>query len=587
MPISLEERERKLRDLLSRLTNSPLYRDKLDGHDTSRIGLADLRSLPLTTKSELRAAGTFGYLAVPKEQIAQYHESTGTTGEPSVSWFTLEDIETGGRQLRECGVSLASDDMVLIRFPYAMSLPAFLMQDACWRTGAGIVPASGRTVVTPYPRVLELMKKLGVTVIAGLPREMELLAETSRLLGQQPSWDYPSLRAICVAGELLSDARRRHIERLWGVPVFNMYGSTETANIAVMCEHGVLHVTEQDFIVEALTEDGIHPVAEGERGFAAITTLSHRASPLLRYFNEDIVAVAPHRCPCGRDGAALTHYGRARERMTFGTTTLDSQDVQEAVYSLVPAPDAWRVVEQERGLHVLLDSHRSEEWSEEAVRIQLSRRLRVPVTVEIAAGGVLLDREELLRYVPSTKPIYIHRLQRRVDPVSELLSRGRELFMIGDYNGAKAAFEEAIVVNERNAESHAWLAAAYGRLIEAGNMLEKIKLLPIFENEVRASLEIDPLHPFARRMNGSRLLNTPESLGGNPGLALGEFQYSLGHGLDDADLWVSLGQCYVKLGHADKALEAVQAALRREPDNRKARRLLEELQEEDEERKEG
>jgi phenylacetate-CoA ligase len=582
MPISLEERERKLRDLLSRLTNSPLYREKLSGYDTDRIGLADIRSLPLTTKAELRSAGAFGYLAVPRDQIAQYHESTGTTGEPSVSWFTLEDMATGGRQLKECGVNLASDDLVLIRFPYAMSLPAFLMQDACWKAGAGIVPASGRTVVTPYPRVLELMKRLGVTVIAGLPREMELLAETSRLLGQQPSWDYPSLRALCVAGELLSDARRRHIERLWGVPVFNMYGSTETANIAVMCEHGVLHVSERDFIVEALTEDGVNPIAEGERGFAAITTLSHRASPLLRYFNEDIVSLASHRCPCGRTGAALTHYGRAKDRMTFGTTTLDAKDVQEAVYSLNPAPDAWRVVEQERGLHVLLNSHRGGEWTAEAVKIQLSRLLRVPVTVEIVPEGVLLDREELLRNEPSKKPIYIHRLERTADPVRTLLDRGRELFSADDYSGAKAAFEEAIFVNERNAESHAWLAAAYGRLIEAGNMQTKIKLLPIFENEVRTALEIDPLHPFARRMNGARLLNTPESLGGNPALAAVEFQYSLDRGLDDADAWVSLGQCFMRLNQSEKALEALQAAMRREPGHRKARRLMEELLGEDE-----
>lgn len=582
MSISLEERERKLRDLLARLTNSPLYRDKLNGYDTARIGLADICALPLTTKAELRNAGAFGYLAVPRDQIAQYHESTGTTGEPSVSWFTQEDMATGGRQLKDCGVNLASDDLVLIRFPYAMSLPAFLMQEACWKTGAGIVPASGRTVVTPYPRVLDLMERLGVTVIAGLPREMELLAETSRLLGQQPSWDYPSLRAICVAGELLGDARRRHIERLWGVPVFNMYGSTETANIAVMCEHGVLHVTEQDFIVEALTEDGTNPVAEGERGYASITTLSHRASPLLRYFNEDIVSLAPHYCPCGRTGAALTHYGRAKERMTFGTTTLDAKDVQEAVYSLVPAPDAWRVVEQERGLHVLLDSHRSKEWSAEAVKIRLSRWLRVPVTVEIVSDGELLDREGLIQNVPSKKPVYIERFERTVDPVRALLDRGRELFVGGEILGAKASFEEAIALNERNAESHAWLAAAYGRLIEAGNMQTKIRLLPIFEYEVRTALEIDPLHPFARRMNGARLLNTPESLGGNPALAVEEFQYSLGHGLDDADVWISLGQCYLKLNQSEKALEALQIALRREPGHQKAQRLMEDLQEEDE-----
>lgn len=153
----------------------------------------------------------------------------------------------GGRQLKECGVRLTSEDLVLIRFPYAMALPAFLMQHAAWQTGAGVVPASGRTVVTPYPRVLSLMKHLSVTVLAGLPREMELLAEAARLGGSEPSKDFPALRAICVAGELMSDKRREHIEKLWSVPVFNMYGSTETANIATMCENGTMHIVELDF----------------------------------------------------------------------------------------------------------------------------------------------------------------------------------------------------------------------------------------------------------------------------------------------------------------------------------------------------
>lgn len=577
-----EERERKLRDLLSRIEHSPLYRHKLSGIDMARFGLSELRALPLTTKDELRRAGPYGNLAVPVQEAAQYHESFGTTGEPSASWFAREDLETGGRQLKECGVNLSADDLVLVRFPYAMSLPAFLMQQACLQTGAGVVPASGRTVVTPYPRVLDLMQRLGVTVLAGLPREMELLAEAARLLGRQPTWDYPSLRAICVAGELTSDARRRHIETLWGVPVFNMYGSTETANIAVMCEHGTMHVSERDFVVEALKENGKEPVAEGARGYAAITTLSHRATPLLRYFNEDIVSLSSCACPCGRSGAELVHYGRAKDRMTFGTTTLDAKDVQDAVYSLSPAPDAWLVIEQERGLHVLLDSHASERWSLEAAKAHLTRLLRVPVTVEIAAEGALLDRDELTRNEPSRKPVYIRRMERRIDPVRALLDRGRERFIARDYPEAKSSFEEAIALDGRNAEARAWLAAAYGRLIEAGNMLEKIKLLPAFENEVKAALEIDPLLPFARRMNGARLLNTPESLGGDPAAAIAEFRYCLEHDLVEPEIYVSLGQCHMKLNDNDKAKEWLQAALEREPDNEKAHRLLRELREEDE-----
>jgi phenylacetate-CoA ligase len=219
-----------------------------------------------------------------------------------------------------------------------------------------------------------------------------------------PSKDFPALRAICVAGELMSDKRREHIEKLWSVPVFNMYGSTETANIATMCENGTMHIVEQDFFVEVLNEDGSSPVAYGERGFAAITTLSHQGSPLLRYFNEDIISVEPCLCDCGRAGTKLVHYGRSKDRIRFGNSVLDAMDIQEAVYSLSPAPDAWKVLEQEEGLHILLDSHDSGKWSEENVRSRLSSRLKVPVTVEITA---LLDRVDLMSNVPSIKPVYI------------------------------------------------------------------------------------------------------------------------------------------------------------------------------------
>ncbi|WEK54864.1 MAG: AMP-binding protein [Candidatus Cohnella colombiensis] len=407
----MQERELQFRDLLQRIQKSPLYQAKLSGIEIEKLRLAQIDNLPLTRKDELRKAGAFGHLAVERKRVAQYHESFGTTGEPASSWFTLDDLAVGGTQLLSCGVRLNADDMVLIRFPYAMSLPAFLMQQACWQVGAGIVPASSRTAVTPYPRVLNLMRKLQVTVLVGLPREMELLAETSRLLDakeeNQPHL-FPELRAICVAGELMSERRRKHIERLWGVPVFNMFGSTETANIAVMCEYGVMHVAEQDFIVEALTEDGTASVASGERGFAAITTLSHQASPLLRYFNNDVIALEEVHCPCGNTGRKLTHYGRSNDRIQFGNVVCDAADIQDAVYSLDPVPMAWLVEEQEQGLHFKLEI----EGSVSAVQDMLSEQLHFPVTVESVPVGMMLDREELVRNVPSRKPIYIRKFEQ-------------------------------------------------------------------------------------------------------------------------------------------------------------------------------
>lgn len=573
-----DEREQKFRELLIRIQKSPLYGKKLASVNTSGIGLADIGKLPLTTKAELRNAGAFGHLAVEMREIAQYHESFGTTGEPSASWFTAEDFANGGRQMRECGVDLTADDLLLIRFPYSMSLPAFLMQNASWQAGAGVVPASSRTPVTPYPRVLELMKRLGVTVIAGLPREMELLAETARLSGMDPSRDFPALRALCIAGELTSERRRAHIGNLWGCAVFNLFGSTETGNVAAMCKHGAMHIVERDFVVEVLCEDGVSPVANGKRGFAAITTLSHRASPLLRYFNEDVVSVESGLCACGRSGSRLVHYGRRKDRTVLGDVVLDGYDMQEAVYALQPPPDAWQAVERENGFHFILDSHRSAEWTEEMLRAQLSAMLHVPVTVEIDTSDALLNRENLLHNTPSKKPVYIQRLDRKEDPLVELLDKGRAQLLAHNPGEAMVLFQQAADMAPESAEAHAWLAGAYGRLIEAGDMLEKIKLLPLLEHEIATALSLDPAHPFARRMNGARLLHTPETLGGSPAEAADEFRYCISRGLDSADVWAALGECYAKLGNNSEAIKMLEEALAREPGQTQAMQLRLELE---------
>lgn len=378
----------------------------------------------------------------------------------------------------------------------------------------------------------------------------------------------------------MSDKRREHIEKLWGVPVFNMYGSTETANIATMCDCGTMHIVEEDFFVEVLHEDGLGSVSQGERGFAAITTLSHQGSPLLRYFNEDIISVEPSLCACGRTGGKLVHYGRSKDRIRFGDTVLDGMDIQEAVYSLSPAPDAWKVLVQENGLHFLLDSHHSGKWSEEDICSQLFHKLQVPVTVEFIADFMLLDRVELVSNVPSIKPIYIQKLSNGAPAQSsdvylrDLLNRGCAKLADGDFEQSRDLFKQAVSVAPQNAEAHAWLAAAFGRMIEAGNMLEKMKLLPLLEKEISEALEIDPSLTIARRINGSRLLHTPAAFGGDPSAAAAEFHYCIDHKMDDVDLWVSLSECYITMGKPDQAADALKEALSREPEHKRASELL-------------
>lgn len=172
-----------------------------------------------------------------------------------------------------------------------------------------------------------------------------------------------------------------------------------------------------------------------------------------------------------------------------------------------------------------------------------------------------------------------HSQLRDATRLHDILQRGYAKFKSLEYEEAQQRFEEAAALEPRSAEAHAWLAAVYGRRIEgAWSLMEKVKLLQMLENEVATALDIDPSLPLARRMNGARMLNTPEMLGGDPAAAIDEFRYCIAKGMDEADVWLALAECYIQTEELDQAAAALEEALRREPGNEKAAELLRRLE---------
>ena len=77
--------------------NNPRYRAKFDAaavHPDDLHTLADLAKFPFSTKADLREAYPLGFLAVPEEQLARIHASSGTTGQPTVVAYTKQDLTT-------------------------------------------------------------------------------------------------------------------------------------------------------------------------------------------------------------------------------------------------------------------------------------------------------------------------------------------------------------------------------------------------------------------------------------------------------------------------------------------------------------
>lgn len=395
----------RLRDTLERARRTPFYGPRLA--DANVQSLDDLTALPLTSKQQLRDASPDGLLAVAEEELCQYHESFGTTGTPVSSWLTRGDLENYAAQINQTAVNFRPGDRVLVRFPYAISVPAHIFTQAARHRGACVIPASSRTNVTPHTRVIELLKKLRATVIGCLPTEAVWLAETARLLGHDPARDFPHLRAICTAGELLSDARRARIAAAWNCQVFNMYGCTEAGNIAADCEAGRLHLAWDHFLLECLDERSRRPVPAGGLGTTVLTTLTRQAMPLLRFELGDFVRLhIDHGCPCGRQSPVVEHLGRDLNQFEVAGGRFFVREIEERIFQ-APAPaigDLWLIEVTESEARFRAEAASPDVELNRKLESDIHEQLGLPLRIDTVGPGTLLNRQRLTEVNPANKP---------------------------------------------------------------------------------------------------------------------------------------------------------------------------------------
>jgi len=148
---------------------------------------------------------------------------------------------------------------------------------------------------------------------------------------------FTSLRFVLCSYEFLSVVHRRILERVFGVPTFNLYGSTETGHLLMENEHEAMKASHETAFLEILNPD-----AQGV-GDLIVTTLSNDYMPLLRYRIGDLAE--------RRELAYGTDYivhGRTRDALTTAdgrrVTTWQVDQCFRSItgivhYELRPTPD--------------------------------------------------------------------------------------------------------------------------------------------------------------------------------------------------------------------------------------------------------
>ena len=116
-------------------------------------------------------------------------------------------------------------------------------------------------------------------------------------------------------------ATRRAIEIGLGIDAYDYYGLAEIGpTFASECTHKTgLHWSEDLHLIEVIDPETKEPVPEGEIGILVITHLERGATPMIRYWTNDLVRLDPSPCPCGRTHARSPGgiLGRADDMIVF------------------------------------------------------------------------------------------------------------------------------------------------------------------------------------------------------------------------------------------------------------------------------
>jgi phenylacetate-CoA ligase len=276
--------------------NVPHYRASFDaaGLRPDDLGsLDDLARFPFTTKADLRDNYPFNMFAVPEQQIARIHASSGTTGKPTVVGYTKRDIDTWSdvvaRSIRAAG---GRAGMKLHNaYGYGLFTGGLGAHYGAERLGCTVIPVSGGMT----ERQVQLINDFKPDIIMVTPSYMLAILDEFRKQGLDPRKS--SLRIGIFGAEPWTNAMREEIEEAFDLHAVDIYGLSEVIGPGVASEcvetKDGLHIWEDHFYPEVIDPDTGKVLPDGEEGELVFTSLTKEAMPIIRYRTRDITRLLP------------------------------------------------------------------------------------------------------------------------------------------------------------------------------------------------------------------------------------------------------------------------------------------------------
>ncbi|MDQ0140825.1 phenylacetate--CoA ligase PaaK [Cupriavidus necator] len=344
-PNELEPIERASRDELQALQldrlrrsvrhaydNVPHYRKAFAAagvHPDDLQSLSDLSRFPFLTKQDLRDNYPFGMFAVPREQVARVHASSGTTGKPTVVGYTAKDIDTWAsvvaRSIRAAGGR--AGDLVHVSYGYGLFTGGLGAHYGAEKAGCTVIPMSGGQT----EKQVQLIREFRPDIIMVTPSYMLNLIEEMERQGMDPSDS--SLKVGIFGAEPWTDAMRAEIEARAGIDAVDIYGLSEVMGPGVACEcieskDGPV-IWEDHFYAEIIDPVTGAVLPDGEEGELVFTSLTKEALPVIRYRTRDLTRLLPPTSRSMRRIGKIT--GRSDDMLIIRGVNVFPSQIEELI----------------------------------------------------------------------------------------------------------------------------------------------------------------------------------------------------------------------------------------------------------------
>jgi len=386
----------RLEELLPRWREVPLYRELL-----SRCPRPDLdcfRSLPLLAKPAMRDNFPRNFLGDPAmldtllaQGLIELEHTSGTTSERlpvifATGWWNAQEERA-------------------LRLNAAV---AKILDDHPGARRATITSPSCNGLTCPTAWMSREQRIIGHALFVNLQRIPFVLAEAERarmaqeIIEWQPIFldtdpvhavwfalycerekiQLPSLKFILGSYEFVSAVHKKIIARVFGVPVLNLYGSTETGHLLMENERGEMQASRDTAFLEIDAAD-----ARGI-GDLVVTTLSNDYMPLLRYRIGDLAEIIS-----SSSSARYVVHGRAKDALQAGDGSRVSTGQVDQCFADANGIAHYELKQIENGrteLRYIADVQPPAGKTLSAITARLEALLQTPEKISVAALPTLV-----------------------------------------------------------------------------------------------------------------------------------------------------------------------------------------------------